>query len=177
MIKIKVFKLAEAEGFNEFVVTHPPRDEQSVKMNGDNIIIMYEDGEPMPKAEKLSTLRMKIRTHDKNILGYHQQYLSFKMQYEAAVASEQAMQVDLDQNENDLAAMKEKVRGLKGKEQEATNREIIALTRTIKAEKDLLKSSTSEFRKNSIITSKSQLEIEKVEKAATEELLAILEKE
>jgi|ERR1035437_9947530 hypothetical protein len=75
MIQVKFFSFQDADKCNEFIKIHRPRGEKGFVINTAGISVVYEDGEPMDKLEKLAKLKFQVGEHKEKILSYKKESL------------------------------------------------------------------------------------------------------
>lgn len=75
MIQVKFFKMEDWKECNDFMKKTRPRGEKGFVTNAQGFIVVYEEGEPMDKLEKLNKLRFMLGEHREKILTYQKESL------------------------------------------------------------------------------------------------------
>lgn len=75
MIQVRHFELSKWKECNEFMKTTRPRGEKGFIANASGFVVVYEDGMPMDKLDKLAKLKFALGKHQENALDYTKELL------------------------------------------------------------------------------------------------------
>lgn len=75
MIQVRFFELKDWEKCNEFMKTTRPRGEKGFISNNAGFVVVYEDGKPMDKYDRLNKLRFQLGEHQEKIYSYEKELL------------------------------------------------------------------------------------------------------
>lgn len=82
MIQVKFFKIEDWEACNEFMKTTRPRGEKGFVVNAHGFVVVYEEGIPMDKYDRLNKLKFQLGEHKEKIMAYQKESLLFEAMQE-----------------------------------------------------------------------------------------------